>query len=78
MAAFLKEEKVKRAATLPLQLSASDRALLTGVGDANLASKGPLQIKILQQNSPEVTAGADGYLGEYARPGMLAVPHDGE
>ena len=49
-----------------------------GVGDADLASKGPLQIKILQQNSPEVTAGADGYLGEHARPGMLAVPHDGE
>jgi hypothetical protein len=61
-----------------LQMTASDRALLAGVGDADLASKGPLQIKLLQNNSPELTAGTAEYLGDHARAGMFAVPHEGE
>jgi hypothetical protein len=63
---------------LASKLSAAELSLLKGVGEADLASQGPLGVQLLQSNSPHLVEDSKEYLGELAKAGMYAVPHAGE
>jgi hypothetical protein len=60
-----------------LQLSVSDKALISGEAAPDLPSQGPPLIRLLQPNSPELTPGAEEYLAR-AQAGDFGIPHEGE